>query len=446
MDKVTDAQPAPMMDCAARVGIDWADQQHNWSLQVSGSRNIEQGVVKNTPEAMEAFANELAQRFGGQKIAVAIEQSRGAVLFRLTKYEHLILYPVHPNMLDYYRKSFYPSGAKSDPCDADLILDLLSKHPEQLRTFEPDEVGTRTLQFLVEARRDAVNDRTRYVNRLTGQLKMYFPQVLEWFDRVDSVLVCRFLLEYPTLEQVQKEKRARLEAFLSEHRYTSKSIEELLESLGRAVTATKDQAVIESSILLVKRLIGQLEALRTAIGEYDRRIEQLTGVHPDQPIFASLPSAGPVMVSRLIAALGTQRERYETAQSIHCFSGIGPVVTRSGNKKWTHWRWACPKFVRQTFHEWAWLSVRKSAWARAYYDQQRAKKKSHHAAVRALAYKWIRIIHRCWKDRCPYDEARYEAQRQARAQAKPQTVPQPGAVEVLWKKSAGFSKPGNISC
>ena len=30
-------------------------------------------------------------------------------------------------------------------------------------------------------------------------------------------------------------------------------------------------------------------------------------------------------------------------------------------------------------------------------------------ARRALAYKWQRIIFRCWQDRVPYDESRYIA-------------------------------------
>jgi hypothetical protein len=59
------------------------------------------------------------------------------------------------------------------------------------------------------------------------------------------------------------------------------------------------------------------------------------------------------------------------------------------------------------FHEFADQSIRYSAWSRAYYDLQRSRGKDHHAALRALAYKWIRIIFRCWKDNKPYDEATY---------------------------------------
>jgi hypothetical protein len=38
---------------------------------------------------------------------------------------------------------------------------------------------------------------------------------------------------------------------------------------------------------------------------------------------------------------------------------------------------------------------------------QRKKRKNHQAAIRALAFKWIRIIFCCWQDRQPYDEVKY---------------------------------------
>jgi len=33
----------------------------------------------------------------------------------------------------------------------------------------------------------------------------------------------------------------------------------------------------------------------------------------------------------------------------------------------------------------------------------------HHGAVRALAFKWIRIVFRCWKERVAYDASTYLA-------------------------------------
>jgi len=89
------------------------------------------------------------------------------------------------------------------------------------------------------------------------------------------------------------------------------------------------------------------------------------------------------------------------------YAGVAPVIEQSGKQSWTHWRYSCPKFLRQSFVEWAGQSVRYSYWARAYYEQQISKGKPHNAAIRSLAFKWIRIVFRCWKNNTAYDEATY---------------------------------------
>jgi transposase len=136
--------------------------------------------------------------------------------------------------------------------------------------------------------------------------------------------------------------------------------------------------------------VRTLATLNESIREYDRQIEQLAKAHPDFAIFNSLPGAGDVLVPRLIAAFGTQRDRYANAAEIQQYTGIAPVTEASGQQHWVHWRWSCPKFLRQTFHEWANQSILYCDWAEAYYRAQRDdKNKSHHAAVRSLAYKWM---------------------------------------------------------
>lgn len=148
-----------------------------------------------------------------------------------------------------------------------------------------------------------------------------------------------------------------------------------------------------------------------------------------------MPGVGPVTVSRLIVAFGSYRDRYDNAYQIQCYSGIAPITEASGNHHWVHFRWTCPKFIRQTFHEFAFLSLRKSEWAKAYYDDQRAKGKSHPAAVRALAFKWIRILFRCWKSGQPYNEHSYKQALQQRN--SPLAVLAAG---LQWKEVAGFKK------
>jgi transposase len=392
----------------AFVAIDWADQKHVWSLQSVDAERREHGEIQHTPEAIEAWVAGLFSRFPAKAIAVAVEQSRGALVFMLSKYEQLHIYPIHPRAAAQFRGALHPSGAKDDPADANLLLDLLVHHRGHLRRLSPDTEQTRLVQQLVEARRKLVNEKTRQSNRLTAKLKLYFPQIISWFDEVDSPLVGAVLERWPTLEALQKARPSTLRSFFTRHNCRRlELIEERLQQIHRAVPAIRDTAVIQSAVAMVRVLTGLIATLRQSIAELDRQIERAAAAHPDYAIFRSFPGAGAVLAPRLLAAFGSQRDRYSCAAEIQQFSGIAPVLVRSGKTAWVHYRWACPTFLRQTFHEWAGHSIGFCDWARAYYEQQRKRGAGHHAAVRALAFKWIRIAFRCWRDRVPYDNNRY---------------------------------------
>lgn len=433
-DRLPIAEPEP--EWAAFAAIDWADQKHAWRLVPAGSAVHEQGTLENTPEAVDLWATHWYVRFGGRRIAVCLEQSRGALVYMLSKYAHLVLFPVHPSAAAHYRQVFSSSGAKDDPGDAASLLDLLLHHRSQLRQWQADTVETRQLQRLVEQRRLMVNEKTRQSNRLTACLKLYFPQILQWFDDVAAPVVGALLERWPSLQELQRAHPGTLKKFFVQHNGRSqKRIEERIQSIYRAVPATGDQAVLYGEAAAAHGLVTLLKTLRENIAVLDQQIAQLVASHPDYALFASLPGAGPVMVPRLIVAFGTRRERYDTAFQMQCYSGIAPVKEASGNRQWVHFRRSCPKFLRQTFHEFAFLSTRSSEWAKAYYDRQREEKRSHPAAVRALAYKWIRIIFRCWKEGKLYDEQIYIQSLQKRR--SPLGVP---TTALGWKSVAGFQK------
>ena len=425
---------------AAFAAIDWADQKHFWRLVPADSRQQEQGELENTPEAVEVWAASLQQRFDGRPIAVCLEQARGALIYMLSKYAHLVLFPVHPTTAARYREAFCTSGAKDDPNDTASLLDLLLRHRERLRQLQPDTEETRLLQFLVEERRRTVNEKTRQSNRLTDCLKLYFPQILRWFDDVGTPLVGDLLERWPSLEELRRAHPGTLRKFFNEHNCRSaERNQERIDAIYAAVSATNDAAVLEAGALTARGLVALIRTLRDTIARLDQRIEQLVTTHPEGALFASLPGAGPVLVPRLIVAFGTRRERYDSAYEVQCYSGIAPVKEASGKTSWVHFRRACPMFLRQTFHEFALHSIGQSEWAKAYYDHLRKdEKKTHHAAVRSLAYKWIRIIFRCWKDGKPYDEEVYlNSLRRRGSQLGAALAPATG---LGWQTVAGFQR------
>jgi transposase len=171
-------------------------------------------------------------------------------------------------------------------------------------------------------------------------------------------LVGHLLERWPTLQALQQTRPATLDPFFRQHRYGPSRIQQRLQQIAQALPAINDPAVLQFAAPAVRTLVKLIGTLREGITELDQQIRQLATSHEDFAIFDSLPGAGPALVPRLIAAFGTRRDRYRSASQMQCYSGIAPVVERSGNKQWTHFRWHCPKFLHQTFHEWAGCSIR----------------------------------------------------------------------------------------
>jgi transposase len=401
-------KPHALETFAAFVGLDWADTKHDVCLQAAGTTHREFLVLEHRPEAIDAWVQTLCTRFNGQPVAVCLELNKGPIVSALRTYDFLVLFPVNPFTLAKYREAFTPSRAKDDPTDAELQVERLLKHRDKLTPLSPQSPTMRALAQLVEYRRRLVGDKVRLTNRLTSALKNYFPHVLQWFQEKDTGIFCDFLSRWPTLKAVQLARRTTLESFFRAHHVRSADvITTRIEAIKSAVALTTDEGVITPNALLVQALVAQLRVTLQAIADFDTAIAQRAQEHPDFPLFDALPGAGAVFAPRLLVAFGEQRERYASAEELQKYAGIAPVTERSGKKSWVHWRLQCPKFLRQTFVEWAAESTRHSFWAQVYYQQQRDKGKAHQAAVRALAFKWIRILYRCWQDRTPYDESIY---------------------------------------
>jgi transposase len=398
-----------MVPLAALIGIDWADQHHDVALQINDASPIEECRLAHDPAVLTQWLATLAQRFAGQPVGIAIETSRGPLVHALLEAPFVILYPINPRSLARFREAFHPNGAKDDGPDARLLLAMLAKHREQLTPLVPDDVATRALRRLVEHRRHAVDLRTKLTQQLQAALKEYFPQAMRWAGTdLTSDLACQFLQRWPTLDALQRARPTTIQHFYTAHHCRSAArIAERLAEIRTATPLTRDPAILESSACYVQLLIGQLRALAPSLARFDAEIAQRFATHPDADIFDSVPGAGAALAPRLLVAFGTDRARFPAAADMQKRAGIAPITIRSGRQSHVHWRWAASTFLRQTFHEFAQHSILHVEWARVCYHRLRERGQTHHAAVRALAFKWIRILWRCWTDHTPYDDARY---------------------------------------
>ncbi len=375
---------------------------------MAGSDKRERLVIEHRPKVLHAWLHQLRERFGGAPVAVCLELAKGPIVSALLEHEFVVVFPVQPALLAKYRSAFTPSRAKDDPTDAEFALELLLRYPDKVRPLKRESASMRSLRELVEMRRALVDDRVRVMNRITASLKAYFPQVIDLFREKETSVFVDFLERWPTIQAASKARRSALEAFFREHNVRSQAtIERRITALRDEQALTTDEAVIGPAKLLVELLLRQIRVLNDGVERLDQQIDQCCSKLTDFKLFAALPGAGRALAPRLLVAFGEHRERFPTAAAFQKYSGIAPVIERSGNKCWVHWRYCCSTFLRQSFIEWVPQTIIRSYWARAYYEAYRARGGSYQMALRALAFKWIRILYRCWVDRVPYDESRY---------------------------------------
>lgn len=396
----------------AFVGWDWADREHETFIRNVETGEVEQAAVKGTPEALHEWATTMRQRFPGKKIAVCIESSRGAVVWAFMSYEHIILYPVNPKSAASFREAFYPSGKKDDPVDAEVMLLMVENHHEKLRPLRPADPETRAMGILSEHRRKLVNQLVRTTNQLRSNLKMYFPQALELAGDLDTVLACDFLERWPTLDHVKRAHEKTLREFYRKHRSrSSERINERLALMKLAVPLTEDWALNGTGAIKTRTLVPVVRSLRAAIAEADAELARLYEQHAEHDLVDSLPGAGRVMGPRLIAILGSDRSRFDSADELQRLTGAAPITSRSGGSQGTisvHRRLKRSKFLHQTVVEWAGYAAIHSPWAHAYYVKQKAIGKGHFVILRALGYKLLRILFHCWKTKTPYSEKHHQ--------------------------------------
>jgi transposase len=403
-------QPGQSPQLRLIIGLDWADKTHA-VCYIDPNRPqqpVHQRLEQRASDIAE-WAASLRQKYPHHELCVCLEQSRGALFQALLATGHFTLYPLNPKQLARFREALHPTGRKSDPDDAELLARFLLQHPDKVRPAHPDSEQTRLLAHLTELRRKLVEDRKRLTLQLISTLKQYFPLLVELFaGKLDQPLVIQLLKRWPTLAQLQRANPVTLKSvwkaqgLRNEERWS-----ELLTTIRSATPLTKDRAILDSHAPYAVALAVQLEQIVLAIAKFDGQIAAVVAVHEDAAIFQSLPGAGDVLVPRLIAAMGSDRERYQSAEQIQTYSGIAPVTETSGKMHHVKRRRACPRFLKQTFHEYADQARRWSRWSKAWYESKRAAGMKHQAAVRALAYKWIRIIFQMWRKRETYSEERY---------------------------------------
>ena len=396
-------------------GIDWANDHHDALSIDEQGHQLGSIRVAHSPEGLsqlDTYLERMAGPGGKEQMACIVETTHGLLIAHLLE-QGWPVYPVNPRTVERRRA---PSGAKTDTIDAYLLAKTGRADFQDLRRLNPDSEQIQELKTLTRDQDALVHMQTRLVNQLTACLKAYYPVALELFSKLQQPSTLKFLRAYPTLPAARAASVEDLTTLLKQARYPGarKAAQQMAGQLQQPCLQASEVTTRTKARLMVA-LVDQLEPLLKQIADYDKEIERLFLMHADSELFQSLPRAGARLAPRLLAEMGEDRSRYESASSLQALAGTSPVLFQSGTYQKAHRRLGCIKPWRNALQQFAWQSTHQETWAKDYYQRKRTEGKSHTVAVRALANVWARILYAVWKTKEPYQTTTFEQARQAHA-------------------------------
>jgi transposase len=392
--------------------VDWARGHHDLCVVDRAGGIVFELSIDDTPQEWAKVRDKLAEMTGPDGspaiVGFAIETSSGPAVERLLEAGQPV-FPLNPKAAERYRDRNAPAGAKSDRLDAFSFADALRTDGHKWRPLRPQDPLTCELRLLCRDEITLIAQRTALVNQLQATLNEYYPTALAAFDDWAAGGAWEFIIAFPTPHQLASAGKRKWEKFLHAHKlYRPQTSQRRMELFAAAVAwASPNPAVTAAKSFLAVRLARQLRMLQTQLDEYRARINELFAQHPDRDLFGSLPGAGEKIAPRLLAELGADRQVFDDAEAMQCYGGAAPVTQKSGKTCRVFFRRACNTGLRTTLHLWADCSRAKAPWADAYYRRKREQGMGHAAALRCLAMRWLKILHKMWIDRTPYDADRH---------------------------------------
>ncbi len=382
------------------AGLDWAKDHHAVVVVDAGGRIVADFEFEHSLEGWQSFAENTS---AWPNLAVAIETSQGAAVDQLLQRGYT-LYPVHPVAAQRYRERKAPTGTKTDHIDAWGLGDALRVDGHGWRPLQPLDPMTQQLRLLCRDEVSLIEQRTALVNQLQQALLEYYPAALAAFEDWTDAFTWEFILAFPTPQALVQAGKRRWEKFLHTHRlWRPETAPKRLALFAQADQFKASEPIVRAKSQLAVSLCQLLVTLGKQLTLYRHQIEALFRDHPDHDLFGSLPGAKTVLAPRLLAAVGSDPQRYGSQEVLQSIAGTAPVSYQSGKLNKVRVRWACDKFLRYTVHLWADCFRKASAWGQAYYDQKRQEGMTHACALRCLGQRLLKILFRMLSDQKPYD-------------------------------------------
>ena len=385
--------------------------------------------VEHRPDAVQALVDRIGRlEADPAEVRVVIETSHGLLIECLLDAGYVVV-PVNPDLVARRRG---PAKKKDDAEDARIACMIALDRFARLRPLAPHGELAGELRAIARDDERANKDERRLLNRLRADLVATFPQALAIAgDDLGAPSVLRLLEHWPTAQALRSTTRDELVAFARSvhHGRPERFADKVADALG-AEQFTPREYLVRAKEGTIRLAATQLLAIGAQRRVWERRMgelllgaprhgrakqprkEELGEAVPGGEVYLSFPGLGDRLAARVAGEIG-DIANFQTPNALQCYAGKAPVTRRSGKSELVvAVRLACNGHLRDAVQQWAFCSLRQSAWARAFYDEQRQRGKRHHAALRALGNRWLEVLWHCLSKGVRYDEAVHVAHRQ----------------------------------
>lgn len=387
------------------VGIDWSKAFLDYHIRTTDGVIVTVGAVKPDFQGLGELCT-IMERNGTQpgEIAVVMETTHGVWIHTLLERGYKV-YGVNPKMIENFRQASSAAGIKTDEIDAEVLALFIATFHQNLKPLRPDDPEIAQLRRACEIRLRLVEERTAKINELQSMLQLFYPAVIGLFGEFDSNIALEFLLAFPMQKNMRSLTPSRLRTWLVRHQYRCMNRFEVMVEILKKPVLDVPSYQQSANATLIRYLAGTIKSLNKEIADCDEHVNDQFEQMPESLFIKSLPgAAGKVIGPSLLACLGRNCERFSNIHEARALMGTAPITKQSGTMCLIYFRRGCWKFARRTLQLFAEISCRYCDWAREFYTNQRKSGHRHHAAVRALAHKWLKIIFAMWRTRTPYDE------------------------------------------
>jgi transposase len=381
------------------VSVDVGCRRHSVAIGLSSGELLEEFDIDHRPEGFEEFFRRIERHHRCCSDAVptvAMEGYNGHARPLDTLIGERGWRLLNVNNLKLARfKEMFPAASKSDRIDARRALELMhlgEVMPQARRALQEVHAPTpenAMLKRLTRRRRALVNEKSRVLARMQGDLRAVCPGLLDITADAENRWFLNLLTHVDDLEKLARLREKTLLA-----------IPAIGAKYAAVIRHWQQQAQFSHEVDYAGPMIledaRRIQTLKSSIEALERRCESLAAASDIARLIDTLPGFALVCASELAGEIGTL-DRFAGEASLAVYLGMANLDSSSGERQGARAPGQVNKRAKAAMMTGVDRHRKQVPESQRYYEKKRSEGKTHNQAIRALGRHLCRVLYRMLK-------------------------------------------------